>query len=67
MYTRFNVFYLKRLFLLHVSVTQDHHQAVNVGIRLVIELQVWIHSSATCHVRVYKVTELPQVKNKYYN
>jgi hypothetical protein len=32
---------------------------LNIGIRLVIELLVWIHASATCHV--YKVTELPQV------
>jgi hypothetical protein len=31
----------------------------NIGIRLVIELLVWIHASATRHV--YKVTELPQV------
>jgi hypothetical protein len=32
---------------------------LNIGIRLVIELLVWIHVSATRHV--YKVTELPQV------
>jgi hypothetical protein len=38
---------------------------LNIGIRLVIELLVWIHDDAKRHV--YKVTELPQVKNEYYN
>jgi hypothetical protein len=37
-------------FLLHVLVTQDHHQAVNIGIRQVTELLVWIHTSATRHI-----------------
>jgi hypothetical protein len=41
---------------------QSHRTIIrqlNIGIRLVIELLVWIHASVT-HL-VYKVTELPQV------
>jgi hypothetical protein len=44
------MFTIRPLFLLHVSVTEDHHQAVNIGICLVIELLIWIHNSATCHI-----------------
>jgi hypothetical protein len=55
----FNVL-LKLLFLLHVSATQGHHQTVNVGIRPVIELLVWIYASAMRHI--CKVTECLKLK-----
>jgi hypothetical protein len=46
----FDILELNIMFLLHASVVQDHHQAVNIGIRLVIEVPIWIYTSATCRI-----------------
>jgi hypothetical protein len=54
----FNVL-LKPLFLYMFRSHRTIIRQLNIGMRLVIELLVWIHADAKRHV--YKVTELPQV------